>query len=154
MPRLLGSIIGGWLMVSFASNVFPQFYAIVFTCKNYLLWKNIGVIATLLLLTAVFVYDEINRRASYLSHCKKMRRVSSLIIIAFFYSYIIGLFATALIGTKAITEKEYEYSIIFDFHGSNVCISPGFLIVFTFVTMFIGLFINRIFEDKQVVDSE
>ncbi|MDR2026659.1 MAG: hypothetical protein LBQ01_03755, partial [Prevotellaceae bacterium] len=154
LPRLLGAIIGSWLMISFASNVFPQFYAIVFTPKNCLLWKNIGIIVILFLLTAVFVYDGIDRRSPYLKCCQKRCRTLQLIFVAFYYSYVIGIFATALIGTEAITEREYEYSIPPDFGESNVYISPGFLLVFTFVAMFIGLFINRIFEDKQVVDSE
>ena len=160
LPRLLGAIIGAWLMISFASNVLPQFYAIVFIFEDYLVWKNIGVIVILSLLTGVFVYDGINKNAPYLDRCRKRRQTGLLMLIAFFYSYIIGIFATALIGTIAITSKNLDninykqYSIHIDFWGSDVYMSPGFLFVFTFVAMFIGLFIERIFEDKQVVSSE
>jgi hypothetical protein len=153
LPRLLGAIIGAWLMIFFASNILPQFYAIRFNnCE--LLLKNGVIVFIILSLTFLFVYDEINRKVPYLDKKKIVPRTISLLSIAFFYSYITGIFATALIGTKAVTSKEYEYSIHIDFYGSDVYISPGFLFIFTFVAMFIGLFINRIFEDKQIVDSE
>jgi hypothetical protein len=159
LPRLLGAIIGAWLMISFASNVFPQFYAITFdNCE--LAVKNGFIAFILFLLTCIFVYDGIGKKVPYLIKCsQKMKRTGLLMLISFCYSYIIGIFATALVGTEAIksTKKLNDfipYIIDFKFGNSTIYISPGFVFVFSFVAMFIGLFIERIFDDKQVVDSE
>jgi hypothetical protein len=151
--RLFGTIVVGWLTIAFASNILPQFYAIVF--EGELLLKNLGIIAILLFLTAIFVYDGVSHEVPYLNRCRKFGRTAQLMIIAFCYSYITGIFVTALIGTETIKlSDKYDYYITHSINTDTVHISPGFLFVFTFVAMFIGLFINRIFEDKKIVDSE
>jgi hypothetical protein len=157
LPRLLGTIIAGWLMIAFASNVLPQFYAIVFK-GDYLFVKNFSIILFLSLLTGVFVYDGISQEVPYLKSCQKLKRTAILMLIAFCYSYLMGIVITALIGTEAIrySDKIYEYKsyyILIKFLSSEAYISPGFLLFFSFVAMFIGLFINRIFEDRQITDS-
>jgi hypothetical protein len=156
LPRLSGSIIAGWLMISFASNVFPQFYAISLNDWEFGI-KNIIIDLILLSLTFVFVYDEISRKVPYLDDKQKIGRTFSLLFIAFSYSYIIGIVATALIGTETIKpfdDKYIMHSISFELFHTEAYVSPGFLFVFTFVAMFIGLFINRIFDDKHITNSE
>ena len=153
LPRLLGTIIAAWLMIVFASNIFPDFYAIDF--KN-LFWQNLVIILFLLFITGVFVYGGvINRALPYLSNDrpKKIRRTANLMIITFCYSYTIGIIATALVGTLTVKDASYkEYYVELHVFNSTAYISPGFLLVFTFVAMFIGLFINLFIEEKQIID--
>jgi hypothetical protein len=156
LPRLLGSIIGGWLMIAFASNVLPQFYAIVF--KGDLIWRNLLIVAFLLFLIYLYISDEVSRGIPYITaFWQKFKRILPLMFIAFCYSYFIGIITSALIGTEhtlqGLSNCEDNF-IILNWGNSINYISPGFLLVFTIVAMFIGLFINRIFEDKQIVDSE
>jgi len=162
LPRLLGTIIAGWLMVAFASNIFPHFHAIVFKSENGLWWKNLEIVVILLLLTGAYVYGGISQALPYLTRCKKLKLTSLLICIAFCYSYLIGIFTTILIGSPTVSEElnipekcaKYNGTLIELDYGIDTYISPGFLFVFTFVAMFIGLFINMIFEEKQITDSE
>jgi hypothetical protein len=109
-------------------------------------------------MTYIFVYNNVNNEIPYLAKYEKRKRTSFLMYIAFFYSFIIGMLATVLIGTESLkyADKICEYKsyyISIPFLGSEAYISPGFLLVFSFVAMFIGLFINLIFEDKRITDS-
>lgn len=165
LPRLLGAIIAGWLMIAFASNILPQFYAIRFNNFEYGL-KNFFIVLSLVLLTFIFIYDKISKETPYFTKPRflgfqkdQSKKTFSLMYIAFCYSYFIGIVVIALIGTESIKlHNDYYYytgnSINIELGNNTVHISPGFLLVFSIVAMFIGLFIDRIFDDRQITDTE
>jgi len=150
-PRLLGAILTAWITLALNFNLIKSFNGIVFKLDDCLVFKNAIIIIVLCILTFVFVRNEVTKEVPYLCGCKRSLRTLLLMLIAYSYSYIIGFFANILIGAKAFESKDIpEFAV----KVHETYFFPGFLFLFSFLAMFIGLFIHLIFADKKITGSQ
>ncbi|GHT12824.1 hypothetical protein FACS189426_16800 [Bacteroidia bacterium] len=145
-PRLFGAISAAWIALSFSEDLIKNFY-------NVLFCKNIPIYILLIVLIFIFVYSEIRKIVPYIKRKKIYTRTFTLLYISFIYSYIIGIITTILVGSNFLfSEISDDKYIIQLCQGKYFC--PSFVLLFSFIAMFIGIFINLIFENKRITDFE
>jgi len=138
--RLFGSITAAWISFSFSSG------GIIGIFKNISLYcfGPIIVSFSLLLFTFMLVYNEIRNTVQYIKPCEIIKRSFLFLSVAFCYSFIIGLLATEIIGIKYLKDPKINH--VFEI--------PDYLMVFTLVAMFLGIFIHLIFPGRKIIDVE
>lgn len=102
MPRLFASIVTAWFTLSIGQDIFIGFF------DN--LWHNTTSLVTsavLLFIMAVFVYYEISRQNPNGKSLGKLARSVSLLLVAFLYSFVSGLFIIHFFGQKYIERNDY-----------------------------------------------
>lgn len=118
MPRLFASIVTAWFTLALGQDIFIGFF------DN--LWHNKTSLATsgvLLSIMAVFVYYEISRQNPNGKTCGKIGRSLSLLLVAFLYSFVSGLFIIHFFGQKYIERNEY----LEEFYAANVFVEKDTL---------------------------
>jgi len=135
--RLLGSIAAAWITLSFNANIIRTF-------REYTCLQSEAIFALIFMVFIVFmlIYNEIRKTVPYIKCGMILLRSFLLLLVAFFYSFCFGLLTTATIGLSHLNYKVCVFNI------------PVYLIVFTLVAMFIGIFINLIFADKKIIAIE
>ena len=118
MPRLFASIVTAWFTLALGQDIFIGFF------DN--LWHNKTSLATsgvLLSIMAVFVYYEISRQNPNGKTCGKIGRSLSLLLVAFLYSFVSGLFIIHFFGQKYIERNDY----LEEFYAANVFVEKDTL---------------------------
>lgn len=162
LPRLVASITTAWIMLVIGNDL----------VKERILWP------TWLLLSFVvfaFILYESKKVLPNISKGPRVWRALELMLISFSFSLIIGIFAVDILSPsllpdlqEAISEtNSFPYYIIDDLKNHPETINwhfgegkgeftisfiPQYLIQFSFLAMFIGVFIQMIFEEKNITE--
>lgn len=116
MPRLLASIIAAWFTLTIGEDIFKGFFD---TVHDY------RISATLIVITFLFVFNEIGKINPYISWRKKIRRTMTLISMAFVYSFLSGVLIIHFFGGTYLERSDY----IDEFYTNNIYIdNPQFTV--------------------------
>ena len=98
MPRLLAAIITAWFTLTVSEDVVKGFFDNEVIC-----WMN-GLI---LCITFYFVYNEVSKRAPYLTRFRKFVRVACFIFISIIYSFIVGVVMLDFFGSRYFDRQDF-----------------------------------------------
>lgn len=145
LPRMFAAIFAAWFsLFSFVDRYISVWQNPISHQNHTSGWITLGIFATLLLMF-IFLYSEIKRKTKYTFEDHKtelskstsfegtiLRRVLSIFVIGFEYSAITSIFIynTTKLGGNLI---QIIFSIL--------------------IVMFIGIFVQMIFDDKSVSES-
>jgi hypothetical protein len=108
-----------------------------------------------------YVLYENNRTLPNLGASQSVFRAFELMIISYSLSLVIGMLAIDVVGFSIpINAKNdsieeplcYTWLFLKDCDGLTLRIFPEYLIRFSFLAMFIGVFIQMIFEEKNITE--
>lgn len=145
LPRMFAAIFAAWFSLFSFVDRYISVWQSPFSHQNHTSgWITLGIFATLLLMFT-FLYSEIKRKTKYTFEDHKtelskstsfegtiLRRVLSIFVIGFEYSAITSIFIynTTKLGGNLI---QIIFSIL--------------------IVMFIGIFVQMIFDDRSVSES-
>lgn len=125
-PRLFAAIVAAWF------TIYQHFV-------NYISgYASIDVNIAMLLLLVVYVYYEIRKKNRYLHFGIVLLRTIPLIAVAFIYSFITGWAMLNVIGCGVEQQN---------------AVSQEQMMMFTTIAVFIGIFIQMLFNNKSITES-
>ena len=149
MPRLVASITTAWIMLVIGNELYKERISI-----------PIGVILSVVVLA--FLLYESHKTLPNISNWNRIGRALELMLISFSMALIIGIFAIDIVSLDMLSPHcPNEPAVEIANHpwrflsGSDACtitVIPKYLIQFSFLSMFIGVFIQMIFEEKRITD--
>lgn len=148
LPRLVASIATAWIMIVIGNDI----------VKEHL---SIPIIIIITIIVFVFVLYENNKVLPNHSPIQIFKRSASLLAISLSISVIVGIFAIDIISSTISNDKSkccvvppcsYSWSFIDNCDVFTLTIFPEYLIPFSFLAMFIGVFIQMIFEEKGITE--
>ena len=162
LPRLVASITTAWIMLVIGNDL----------VKERISWPTC-VILTLVVLA--FILYESNIVLPHITNGPRVWRTLELMLISFSISLFIGVLAIDVLSPSLLADiqeaidcnnsnqfakgffmelKENSVDWHFVKGNSNFTISfiPQYLIQFSFLAMFIGVFIQMIFEEKKITE--
>ncbi len=141
MPRLVASITTAWIMLVIGNELFKERISI-----------PIGVILSVVVLA--FLLYESNKALPNISTWNRIGRALELMLISFSMSLIIGIFAIDIVSLDLIqhTKDSFLWPFLCGSEACTITVIPEYLIQFSFLAMFIGVFIQMIFEEKSITD--
>ena len=152
LPRLVASITTAWITIVIGNDLF----------KEHVSWLVCIIIA---LVVFAFILYEGNKALPGLSTKSRVWRAIELMLVSFSISLIIGVFAVDVLSpslSSDITDAiQSGYSTVISSEtkpwvflegekGLVISLFPKYLIQFSFLAMFIGVFIQMIFEEKNI----
>lgn len=145
-PRLVASITAAWIMLVIGNDLFKERFTVP-------LWFVISIIVF------VFILYENNKTLPNLDTKKKLFRALELMGVSYVISLFIGLFAIDIIANNQEIQKSlvckyevYNWYFLMDCPDLTLTVCPQFLVPFSFLAMFIGVFIQMIFEEKNITE--
>lgn len=148
-PRLVAAITAAWIMLVIGNDLFKERLTIP-------VWIIISFIVF------VFILYENNKTLPNLSTWKKVLRALELMAISYVISLVVGIFAIDVIVSNPETLCElkhaapvvyvYDWPLLKGCDGLTLWVCPKYLISFSFLAMFIGVFIQMIFEEKSITE--
>ncbi|MBR4792768.1 MAG: hypothetical protein IK038_03785 [Bacteroidaceae bacterium] len=151
LPRLVASITTAWIMIVIGNDL----------VKEHLSWP---ILAILSIVVFSFILYESNKVLPNITVLPRVGRTLELMLISFSISLIIGIFAVDILS-PSLTHDAIEYNLwpnyfewSFLVNNNNyakeftLTIFPDYLIQFSFLAMFIGVFIQMIFEEKNITE--
>lgn len=160
LPRLVASITTAWIMIVIGNDL----------VKERISWP---VCVILGFVVFAFILYESNKSLPNITTGARVWRTLELMLISFSISLIIGIIAIDVLSPSLLTDiqgaiddpnqiapntfMELKNSSV-DWHfvkgNSDFTISfiPQYLIQFSFLAMFIGIFIQMIFEEKNITE--
>lgn len=149
LPRLVASITAAWAMIVIGNDM----------VKEFLSWPICVILSTVVF---SFILYEGNKSLPNITPGDRILRAFELMLISFSISLIIGLFAVNILSQSLAQdalayfpgEELLSYSWPF-FNGCDeltITVFPSYLARFSFLAMFIGVFIQMIFEEKNVTE--
>lgn len=155
LPRLVASMTAAWIMLIIGNDI----------VKEYL---SIPLCIIITLIVFMFIIYEIDKAIPNLSKRGLIFRSLELMLISFSIALIVGVFAidilspSLLADAKNSLEETFPYTIevpqYYDWEflakkgELTLKIIPSYLIKFSFLAMFIGVFIQMIFEEKKITE--
>ncbi len=142
VPRLVASITAAWIVLVIGNNLFEE----------QLSWP-LRII--LLVVVSFFVYYENNKTIQFVPTGQKILRASELLVISFSISLMVGLLAIDILAPSipiSGQETVYHWTFLQGNSGSTLDIYPKLLSQFSFLAMFIGVFIQMTFEEKIITE--
>ena len=142
VPRLVASITAAWIVLVIGNNLFEE----------QLSWP-LRII--LLLVVSLFVYYENNKTIQRVPSRNKVLRALQLLVISFSISLMVGLLAIDVLAPSIhSTGQEIVFPWSFLPGNSNYTLDvyPELLSQFSFLAMFIGVFIQMTFEEKIITE--
>lgn len=164
LPRLVASITTAWVMLVIGNDL----------VKEHLSWPVCIVIITVVF---VFILYENNKNLPNISTGARIWRALELMLISYSIALVVGVFAIdvlspsfivdakpyleeaqATIGVVPPLKPPFEKPISADWvflKGNRdliITFFPKYLIQFSFLAMFIGVFIQMIFEEKSITE--
>lgn len=133
-PRLFAAIAAGWMTIGLSDIVVENIQADMMYHQR-LIWVAIIVVITL----GIFLYHSVSRQSPYESIWEKCRMSLVLLVLSFLYSTLIGAALLHIYGN-------YNYLFPPDIAYTH---RAGILMVFTLISMFVGVFINLLFQEKS-----
>ena len=147
MPRLLAAIIAAWFTMSMTDALFGNF-------ANEPV--NLPAIIILFLSTLLFVGYESRQLNPFDTPAYNILSSVVLIIIAYFYSFVVGIMMFDFFGEKMLRSNAANVPCMCSccMDNNNIIFNKfGFVFQFSFLATFIGIFINLMFKGKPVTDS-
>lgn len=148
LPRLVASITAAWTMIVIGNDM----------VKEYISWP---VCAILSVIVFVFILYEGNKSLPNITPGNRLQRALELMLISFSISLIIGVFAVNILSPSLALDApgyiqeelvSYQWPFLKGCGELTINVFPGFLVRFSFLAMFIGVFIQMIFEEKNVTE--
>ena len=147
LPRLVASITAAWIPVVIGNDL----------VKEHLSWPICAIIS---IIVFAFILYESNKTLPNISNWPRVWRALELMLISFSLSVIIGIFAIDILSPSLIHDANKNnlilHSFSWPFPAINkefiITIFPDYLIEFSFLAMFIGVFIQMIFEEKNITE--
>lgn len=147
LPRLVASITTAWIMLVIGNDL----------VKEHISPPLCVIISTIVF---VFILYEINKSLPSISKKGIVLRSLELMLISFSIALIVGIFAIDVLSPAWETDA-INYNIPYNptpwrflskEDGFSVLVFPPYLIQFSFLAMFIGVFIQMIFEEKKITE--
>ena len=150
LPRLVASITTAWIMLVIGNDIFqerlswPIWIIIVFIVFTFILYEN-------------------NKTLPNIETKLKIWRAIELMLISYSMSLVIGIFAMDVLG-KSMSEDNmcfckahpspvsFPWVFLEKYDSLTLTVFPEYLIPFSFLAMFIGVFIQMIFEEKNITE--
>lgn len=140
LPRLVASITTAWIMLVIGNDIIKENFA-------WPLWIVITIIVFF------FILYENNKKIHNTTTGQKIWRAIELVIISYSISLVIGIFAIDILSVSLPDGlRPYMWAIKEGDPNLSVFIYPQFLTQFSFLAMFIGVFIQMIFEEKSITE--
>ncbi len=148
LPRLVASITTAWIMLVIGNELLKERISI-----------PIGVILSVVVLA--FLIYESNKTLPNISSWNRIGRALELMLISFSMALIIGIFAIDIVSLGMLHPLcpedtpeivNYPWTFLSNSDACTITILPEYLIQFSFLAMFIGVFIQMIFEEKSITD--
>lgn len=148
LPRLVASITAAWTMIVIGNDL----------VKEYLSWPVCAILSTIVF---VFILYEGNKSVPNITPGNRLQRALELMLISFSISLIIGVFAVNILSPSLAIDApgyiqedlvSYPWPFLKGCDELTINVFPGFLVRFSFLAMFIGVFIQMIFEEKNVTE--
>lgn len=148
LPRLLASITTAWIMLVIGNDLFKE------RLSYPLCLIIVGIVF-------IFLLYENSKTLRNLGTRIIVGRAFELMIISFSISLIVGIFAIDILGSAASVESiendiqqpiSYDWHIFGNWRSLTLTIYPTYLIPFSLLAMFIGVFIQMIFEEKNITE--
>ncbi len=138
LPKLVASITAAWIMLVIGNELFKEHLS-----------APLCVIVTIIVFT--YILYENDRTLPNLEIKEKIRRTIRLMVISYFFSIVIGIFAIDIVRNSH-EQVPYVWHFLQDCDKLSLAIFPKYLIRFSFLAMFIGVFIQMIFEEKNITE--
>lgn len=147
LPRLVASITTAWIMLVIGNDL----------VKEHISPPLCVIISTIVF---VFILYEINKSLPSITKKGIVFRSLELMLISFSIALIVGIFAIDVLSpawetdasTYHIPYAPTPWRFLSKEDGFSVLVFPPFLIQFSFLAMFIGVFIQMIFEEKNITE--
>ncbi|MBQ9231033.1 MAG: hypothetical protein IJ190_07595 [Prevotella sp.] len=147
LPRLVASITTAWIMIVIGNDI----------VKEHL---SIPIIVIITIIVFVFVLYENSKALPSQQPRKIIFRAIELIMISYSIAVIVGIYAINILSPSLATDAvtytnslvEHQWTFLGNFSEFNLMIYPTYLIPFSFLAMFIGVFIQMIFEEKNITE--
>lgn len=147
LPRLVASITAAWVMIVIGNDL----------VKEHLPWP-IWIILSVVVFA--FILYEGTKSLPNITPGVRVWRALELMLISFSISLIIGIFAINILSPSLVEDaKAYDkalepisWSFLNGYDELTISIFPDYLIQFSFLAMFIGVFIQMIFEEKNITE--
>lgn len=149
MPRLVASITTAWIMLVIGNELYKERISI-----------PIGVILSVVVLA--FLLYESHKALPNISNWNRIGRALELMLISFSMALIIGIFAIDIVSLDmlsphcpdepAVEIVNHPWRFLSGSEACTITVIPEYLIQFSFLAMFIGVFIQMIFEEKSITD--
>lgn len=149
LPRLVASITAAWAMLVIGNEIL----------KEYLSWP-LWIVITFIVF--IFILFENSKILHKVKTKQKLWRALELVVISYSISLVIGIFAINMLSAVAIPNDfspyypaepvSFDWSLLTGSQDMTVKIYPTILIPFSFLAMFIGVFIQLIFEEKNITE--
>lgn len=145
MPRLLAAIIAAWFTMSMTDDLFKNFVGVDI---------NWSAIIILFFSTLLFVGYESRQLNPFDKPKYNILSSLALILIAYFYSFVIGLMVFDFFGMQMLTDTPTSVQCL----CASLIPKPQsnkweFVFQFSFFATFIGIFLNLMFKGKSITDS-
>ena len=142
VPRLVASITAAWIVLVIGNDLFEE----------QLSWP-LRII--LLLVVSLFVYYENNKTIQRVPSKNKVLRAFQLSVISFSISLMVGLLAIDVLAPSIPStgqEIVFHWSFLPGNSNFTLDVYPELLSQFSFLAMFIGVFIQMTFEEKIITE--
>lgn len=149
LPRLVASITTAWVMLVIGNDLI----------KERLSWP-IWII--ILIIVFSFILYENNKALPNITTRARIWRALELMLISFSISLIVGVFAVDVLTPSFMHDAgelsyievptHYPWPFLENTDELALTIYPKYLIQFSFLAMFIGVFIQMIFEEKSITE--
>ena len=150
LPRLLASITAAWIPLVIGNDIF----------KERLSWP-VWVIIVVVVFT--FILYENNKTIPKIKPKWKICRAAELMLISYSMSLVVGFFALNILGDpmsdavqcccqKQNSPVSYSWHFLENYDSLTLTVFPEYLVQFSFLAMFIGVFIQMIFEEKNITE--
>ena len=151
LPRLVASITTGWIMLVIGNDIFQE----------HLPWLVRPIIVVIVF---TFILYENNKTLPNISTGTRIWRAIQLMLIGYSISLIVGLFAMDILEDPSIKDTlcicqeqqslvvSHPWNFFNDKKELTLTVFPEQLVQFSFLAMFIGVFIQMIFEEKNITE--
>ena len=147
LPKLVASITAAWIMLVIGNDIIKEHV-------------SIPVCIIVSIIVFAFILYENNRTLPALPTIKSVGRAVELMIISYFFSLVIGIFALDVLSsslfndasTQGVEIIQFEWAFLAGNTNLTLTIFPDYLVQFSFLAMFIGVFIQMVFEEKNITE--
>lgn len=148
LPRLVASITTAWIMLVIGNDLI----------KEHISWP---IVIILFIVVFIFLLYEGNKALPNIDIPTRIGRALELVLISFSMALIIGIFAIDIVSLGMLHPLcpeetpeivNYPWTFLSNSDACTITILPEYLIQFSFLAMFIGVFIQMIFEEKSITD--
>ncbi len=148
LPRLVSSITAAWIILVIGNDIL----------KERLSWP-LWIVITIIVF--IFILYENSKTLHKVATRQKLWRALELVVISYSMSLVIGIFAINILSVAIPHDYSpyfssevipFTWSLLKDSPDLSFNIYPNILIPFSFLAMFIGVFIQMIFEEKNITE--